>query len=82
MVVTGGNECNDQTLFILRQLFSRFYSYLICLCWVLFYTNIPGTLEYDRFDEIVEKSYIYSKPIVDEWVRKNPWLISSPKTNV
>jgi len=41
-----------------------------------------GTLEYDKFDEIVEKSYIYAKPIVDEWVSKNPWLISSPKTNI
>jgi len=38
-----------------------------------------GTLEYDRFDEIVEKSYIYAKPIVDEWVRKNPWLVSSQR---
>ncbi|VEU39520.1 unnamed protein product [Pseudo-nitzschia multistriata] len=36
-----------------------------------------GTLEYDRFDEIVEKSYLYSKPIVDEWVQKHPWLVSS-----
>jgi hypothetical protein len=44
--------------------------------------SITGTLEYDRFDEIVEKSYNYSKPIIDEWVRKNPWLISSPKIDV
>jgi len=38
-----------------------------------------GTLEYDRFDEVVEKSYLYAKPIVDEWVRLNPWLVSSRK---
>jgi len=38
-----------------------------------------GTLEYDKFDEIVEKSYVYAKPIVDEWVRKNPWLVSQVK---
>lgn len=36
-----------------------------------------GTLEFDRFDEIVEKGYIYAKPLVDEWVRKNPWLVGS-----
>jgi len=40
---------------------------------------IVGTLEYDKFDEIVEKSYLYAKPIVDEWVRKNPWLVSQIK---
>ena len=37
---------------------------------------IAGTLEYDKFEEIVEKSYLYAKPIVDEWVLKNPWLVS------
>lgn len=35
-----------------------------------------GTLEYDKFDEIVEKSYEYAKPVVDEWVRRNPWMVS------
>jgi predicted acylesterase/phospholipase RssA len=35
-----------------------------------------GTLEYDRFDEIVEKSYEYAKPIVAEFVKKHPWLVS------
>merc|ERR1719343_458037 len=35
-----------------------------------------GTLEYDKFEEIVQKSYTYSKPIVDEWFRNNPWIIS------
>jgi lysophospholipid hydrolase len=38
-----------------------------------------GTLEYDKFDEIVEKSYEYAKPVVDEWVRRNPWLISDSR---
>lgn len=37
-----------------------------------------GTLEYDKFDEIVEVSYEYAKPIVDEWVKQNPWLVSEP----
>lgn len=39
-----------------------------------------GTLEFDRFDEIVEKGYNYAKPLVDEWVLKNPWLIGSNTT--
>ena len=38
-----------------------------------------GTLEYDKFDEIVEKSYDYAKPIVDEWVRSNLWLVPQRK---
>jgi lysophospholipid hydrolase len=38
-----------------------------------------GTLEYDRFDEIIEKSYEYAKPIVDEFVRQNPWIVDSDK---
>jgi lysophospholipid hydrolase len=37
-----------------------------------------GTLEYDRFDEIVEKSYEYAKPLVAEFVKKHPWLVSQP----
>lgn len=40
---------------------------------------MTGTLEYDKFDEIVDTSYLYAKPIVDEWVRKNPWLVSQIK---
>lgn len=36
-----------------------------------------GTLEFDKFDEIVEKGYDYAKPIVDEFVRRNPGLVSS-----
>jgi len=35
-----------------------------------------GTLEFDKFDEIVEKGYAYAKPIIDDWVRRNPSLIS------
>lgn len=35
-----------------------------------------GTLEYDKFDEILDAGYNYAKPIVDEWVRQNPWLVS------
>ncbi|KAG7360957.1 cyclic nucleotide-binding protein [Nitzschia inconspicua] len=35
-----------------------------------------GTLEYDRFEEIVEKSYEYAKPLVAEFVKKHPWLVS------
>jgi lysophospholipid hydrolase len=30
-----------------------------------------GTLEYDKFDEIVEKGYLYAKPLIDEWVAQN-----------
>jgi len=37
-----------------------------------------GTLEYDKFDEIIEVAYEYAKPIVDEWVKQNPWLVSGP----
>ena len=35
-----------------------------------------GTLEFDKFDEIVEKGYLYAKPIIDEYVRKNPGIAS------
>jgi len=38
-----------------------------------------GTLEYDKMEIIVEKSYIYAKPIVDEWVKQNQWLVSNAK---
>jgi len=41
-----------------------------------------GTLEFDKFDEIVEKGYLYAKPIVDEWVRQNPSLIPSTNTKM
>lgn len=33
-----------------------------------------GTLEYDKFDEIIEQSYIYSKDIIRTWVKDNPSL--------
>ncbi|KAL3921191.1 MAG: hypothetical protein SGILL_002874 [Bacillariaceae sp.] len=39
-----------------------------------------GTLEYERFDEIVEKSYQYAKPLVAEFARKHPWLVSAEKS--
>jgi predicted acylesterase/phospholipase RssA len=39
-----------------------------------------STLEYDRFDEIVEKSYQYAKPLIDEFVQKNPWIVSYEKS--
>jgi predicted acylesterase/phospholipase RssA len=38
-----------------------------------------STLEYDRFDEIAEKSYQYAKPLVEAFVEKNPWVVSSRK---
>lgn len=38
-----------------------------------------GTLEYDKFDEILAVGYEYAKPIIDEWVKENPWLVSSQK---
>ena len=38
-----------------------------------------GTLEYDKFDEIVDKSYRYAQPLIADWVEANPWLISTPK---
>ena len=37
-----------------------------------------GTLEYDKFDEIIDVSYQYAKPIVDAWVKQNPWIVSGP----
>lgn len=30
-------------------------------------------------DIIVEKSYKHAKPIIDAWVKKNPWLINDGK---
>ena len=38
-----------------------------------------GTLEYDKFDEIVDTSYRYAQPLIADWVEANPWLISTPK---
>lgn len=38
-----------------------------------------GTLEYDKFDEIVNTSYRYAQPLIADWVEANPWLISTPK---
>jgi lysophospholipid hydrolase len=40
-----------------------------------------GTLEYDKFEEIVEKSYHYAKPIIDDWVKQNPALVYRPQPN-
>jgi lysophospholipid hydrolase len=39
-----------------------------------------GTLEYDKIDAIIEKSYKYSKPIINDFVKKNPWLVSNWKS--
>ena len=36
-----------------------------------------GTLEFDKFDEIVERGYAYAKPLVEELVRKNPSLVTN-----
>mmetsp|Transcript_10167 Transcript_10167/g.16816 ORF Transcript_10167/g.16816 Transcript_10167/m.16816 type:complete len:82 (-) Transcript_10167:145-390(-) len=36
-----------------------------------------GTLEFDKFEEIVQIGYEYAKPLVEELVRKNPSLVSS-----
>jgi len=36
-----------------------------------------GTLQFDKFDEIVEKGYQYAKPRVDAFIRENPWVVSS-----
>jgi lysophospholipid hydrolase len=36
-----------------------------------------GTLEYDKFDEIILKGYEHAKPIVDAWVEQNPWVVSN-----
>ena len=30
-----------------------------------------GTLEFDKFDEIVAVGYDYAKPIIDKWAEKN-----------
>jgi lysophospholipid hydrolase len=36
-----------------------------------------GTLDYDKFDEIILKGYEHAKPIVDAWVKQNPWVVSN-----
>ncbi len=36
-----------------------------------------GTLEFDKFDEIVEVGYQYAKPRVDAFISENPWVVSS-----
>lgn len=36
-----------------------------------------GTLDYDKFDEIVDKGYQYAKPRVDAFIRENPWVVSA-----
>ena len=38
-----------------------------------------GILEYDRFDEVVEKSYQYAKPLVADFVKRHPWLVTPSK---
>jgi len=35
-----------------------------------------GTLEFDKFDEIYEKSYEYAKPMIEEFLKEKPWLAS------
>jgi len=35
-----------------------------------------GVLEYDKFDEIVQKGYDHAVPLVDEFIRENPWVLS------
>jgi len=35
-----------------------------------------GTLEFDRFDEIVEAGYQYAKPRIDAFIERNPWVVS------
>jgi len=35
-----------------------------------------GTLEFDKFDEIFEKSYEYAKPMIKEFLKEKPWLAS------
>jgi len=37
-----------------------------------------GTLQYESFDDIVQKGYEYAKPIIADWVKLNPWLLSEP----
>ena len=34
-----------------------------------------GTLDYGRFDELVQMGYEYSKPLVEELVHKHPWIV-------
>jgi lysophospholipid hydrolase len=38
-----------------------------------------GTLEYERFYKVVEKLYEYAKPLVAEFVKKHPWLVTPHK---
>ena len=35
-----------------------------------------STLQYEAFDEIVEKSYEYAKPLVNQFAKEHPWLVS------
>lgn len=35
-----------------------------------------GTLEFDKFDEIVDVGYQYAKPLVNKFVKENPWVVS------
>jgi len=39
-----------------------------------------GTLEYNRFDEIVQRGYDYAKPLVEELVRKHSWAAQQHQT--
>jgi len=35
-----------------------------------------GTLDFAKYDEIVENAYNYAKPIVDDWVKRNPRFVT------
>lgn len=35
-----------------------------------------GVLDYDKFDEIVQKGYEYAIPRIDDFIKKNPWVVS------
>jgi lysophospholipid hydrolase len=36
-----------------------------------------GVLEYDKFDEIVQKGYDHAVPLIDKFIEENPWIVSS-----
>jgi len=36
-----------------------------------------GVLDYDKFDEIVQKGYEYAVPRIDAFIQKNPWVVSN-----
>lgn len=39
-----------------------------------------SVLQFDKMDEIVEAGYIYAKPLIKNWLKKNPVTVSFNQT--